>query len=101
MVHFLRKLQKMVTDECDSTVIRWQNGAIVIVSPQALIDGVLNKYFRHSNYTSFQRQLNYFGFKKVAGGRNKNNMAVYVNAELEGRPVDALLACKKRSSRPS
>jgi HSF-type DNA-binding len=43
------------------------SGRIEVHSPQKLESHVLKKYFRHSKFASFQRQLNYFGFRKLAG----------------------------------
>ena len=63
---FLRVLYTMVDDtDCDY-VIRWghMGTAIEIVNVQAMSDVVLPKYFSHQKFTSFQRQLNYFGFRK-------------------------------------
>jgi hypothetical protein len=42
-------------------------GQIEVHNPHKLESDVLKKYFRHSKYASFQRQLNYFGFRKLAG----------------------------------
>ena len=36
-------------------------------NPPQLAAEILPKYFRHSRFSSFQRQLNNFGFKKIEG----------------------------------
>jgi hypothetical protein len=36
-------------------------------NPEKLSTDVLPKYFRHGHFSSFQRQLNNFGFKKIEG----------------------------------
>ena len=42
--------------------IRWRNGDIVIPDPAALER--LSTYYKHSKYSSFQRQLNNFGYRR-------------------------------------
>jgi hypothetical protein len=51
---------------------------IEVHSPHKLETHVLNRYFRHSKFASFQRQLNYFGFRKLAG-KGKMAPCSYVN----------------------
>lgn len=53
-------------------------GKIEVHSPHKLESHVLNHYFRHSKFASFQRQLNYFGFRKLAG-KGKMAPCSYVN----------------------
>mmetsp|Transcript_2936 Transcript_2936/g.9168 ORF Transcript_2936/g.9168 Transcript_2936/m.9168 type:complete len:186 (+) Transcript_2936:44-601(+) len=51
-------------------VIRWtQEGrAFMIMDLPAFIKHTLVKYFRHTRYASFQRQLNLYGFRKNQSG---------------------------------
>ena len=67
---FLYQLTKMLTDD-NRSIIEWSTfsgaGRIEVHAPTRLEKEVLGKYFRHSKYSSFQRQLNYFGFRKIAG----------------------------------
>lgn len=45
---------------------RCDNGkSLLIVNPQLLTHQVFPLYFKHSNFLSFVRQLNFYGFKKI------------------------------------
>ena len=61
-----------------TTATFFNTGRIEVHSPQKLESHVLKKYFRHSKFASFQRQLNYFGFRKLAG-KGKMAPCSYVN----------------------
>jgi len=95
VAEFLYQLTKMLTDD-NTQVIEWTAGRICVHDPQKLADTVLHKYFRHSKYASFQRQLNYFGFRKIAG-KGKMSPCSYVNdaATLDLR---SLLFIKRKTS---
>ena len=67
--------------EDNKDIIEWNDGKVMIHNPPKLASDVLRKYFRHSKYASFQRQLNYFGFRKTAG-KGKMAPCTYVNAEV-------------------
>ncbi|KAJ0406008.1 hypothetical protein ATCC90586_001354 [Pythium insidiosum] len=62
---FLRFLFQMLEYE-DRSVICWSHKgtAFQIREPEELARNILPKYFKHNKVSSFQRQLNYFGFKK-------------------------------------
>ncbi|GAB9470064.1 Hsf-type dna-binding protein [Globisporangium polare] len=62
---FLKSLRQILDCE-DQRILRWtQDGrAFEIHDLQRMMDVVLPKYFKHAKYTSFQRQLNYFNFRK-------------------------------------
>ena len=90
---FLYQLTKMLTDD-HREIIEWSNAKIEVHNPHRLESEVLNKYFRHSKYASFQRQLNYFGFRKLAG-KGKMAPCSYVN-ENATTDLRSLLRMKVR-----
>jgi hypothetical protein len=71
-------------------------GKIEVHSPQKLESQVLHKYFRHSKFASFQRQLNYFGFRKLAG-KGKMAPCSYVNDDTT-LDLRSLLLIKRKAS---
>jgi hypothetical protein len=72
-------------------------GKIEVHSPHKLETHVLEKYFRHSKFASFQRQLNYFGFRKLAG-KGKMAPCSYMNDAATG-DLGSLLLIKVRTIR--
>ena len=60
-------------------------GGIVIPSPSAL-EGILGKYYRHSKYASFQRQLNNFGFHRQWG----TGATIYRRSPEAGGRIDSV-----------
>nr|XP_012594257.1 heat shock factor protein 3-like isoform X2 [Microcebus murinus] len=64
---FLAKLWALVDDTVLDDVIGWnENGQTFrIVNEQIFAKDLLPKYFKHNNISSFIRQLNMYGFRKV------------------------------------
>lgn len=95
VAEFLYQLTKMLTDE-NSEIIEWVEGRIKVHHPERLESEVLHKYFRHSKFASFQRQLNYFGFRKIAG-KGKMSPCSYVN-ENATSDIRSLLHIKRKTN---
>ncbi|XP_019083238.1 PREDICTED: heat stress transcription factor A-8-like isoform X2 [Camelina sativa] len=69
---FLRKCYEMVDDSSTDSIISWSTSAdnsFVILDTTVFSVQLLPKYFKHSNFSSFIRQLNIYGFKKVDADR--------------------------------
>jgi hypothetical protein len=63
---FLIKIYAIVDDPANSNLIHWDaDNSFCVENPQAFSTTVLPKYFKHSNFCSFVRQLSTYGFRKV------------------------------------
>jgi len=95
IAEFLYQLTKMLEDDNDE-VIEWSRARIKVHFPDRLEKEVLHKYFRHSKFASFQRQLNYFGFRKIAG-KGKMSPCSYVN-DAASSDIRSLLHIKRKTN---
>lgn len=59
-------------------VISWQphGRAFVVHKPKEFTDHVMPKYFRQSKLTSFQRQLNLYGFSRLTRGNDAGGKSI-------------------------
>ncbi|OBT72078.1 hypothetical protein VF21_09044 [Pseudogymnoascus sp. 05NY08] len=64
---FIHKLYNMLEDPSISHLISWSNSdESFVMSPSNDFSKVLSQYFKHTNISSFVRQLNMYGFHKVS-----------------------------------
>ncbi|KPI42971.1 Transcription factor SFL1 [Cyphellophora attinorum] len=64
---FIHKLYSMLEDRTISHLISWSNNNdSFVMSPSNEFSKVLAQYFKHTNVSSFVRQLNMYGFHKVS-----------------------------------
>lgn len=63
---FLTKTYHMI-EKCDQEIATWsENGDnFVVKNVEKFASSVLPQYFKHSNFSSFARQLNFYGFRKL------------------------------------
>ncbi|CAH0476416.1 unnamed protein product [Peronospora belbahrii] len=96
---FLLLLYEILEVE-SSRVIRWSEDglALQILDPVTVTEQILPKYFNHTNFHSFQRQLNYFGFRKWT--KSKTDICTFSHPFFrENQPKLLLLIKRKKAPR--
>jgi heat shock transcription factor len=68
---FLVKTYRLVDDPSTDHIVSWgdQNNTFVVWRPKEFSASLLPSYFNHTNFSSFVRQLNNYGFRKTVRGR--------------------------------
>lgn len=65
---FLSKTYDMVDDVLTDDIVSWSpssDNSFVVWTPSEFCTHLLPKYFKHNNFSSFLKQLNTYGFRKV------------------------------------
>ena len=77
---FVPKTWTMIND-CDRAICEWtEDGTTFVVKDIEIFAAeIIPQYFKHSNFSSFVRQLNFYGFRKV----KKESIRISAAQELE------------------
>ncbi|XP_071719222.1 heat stress transcription factor A-6b-like [Rutidosis leptorrhynchoides] len=64
---FLTKIYDMVDDKTMDCIVSWsrEGQSFVVWDPHTFSTNLLPRYFKHNNFSSFVRQLNTYGFRKI------------------------------------
>lgn len=80
------KLYQLLESNEHSAIISWQphGRCFIMHKPKEFLEQVMPRYFRQSKITSFQRQLNLYGFHRLTSGPDKGGY--YHERFLRGKP---------------
>ncbi|KAG7566815.1 Winged helix DNA-binding domain superfamily [Arabidopsis suecica] len=95
---FLTKTFEMVGDPNTNHIVSWNRGGIsfVVWDPHSFSATILPLYFKHNNFSSFVRQLNTYGFRKIEAERWE-----FMNEGFLMGQRDLLKSIKRRTSSSS
>ena len=81
---FLQKLFQIVSHEAPYCKWNKDGDTIIVLSPDEFSAKVLPKYFKSNNFSSFVRQLHFYGFRKT--DKDKNSWEFQHAKFLRGQP---------------
>lgn len=86
----LHIILKILEEEGNDCIISWlpHGRAFVIHNPSRFEQEVVKRFFKHSQISSFRRQLNLYGFLRLSNGRDTG--AYYHQLFLRGKPILSL-----------
>jgi len=63
---FLKKTFHMI-NTCDPEIAAWSEDGLtfIVKDPDTFASDVIPQFFKHNNFSSFVRQLNFYGFRKI------------------------------------
>ena len=103
---FIHKLYAMLEDDTISHLISWSSqGDSFVMAPSPDFSKVLAQYFKHTNISSFVRQLNMYGFHKVSDVFHTGNQDQTMwefrhgNNSFKRGDTSSLREIKRRASR--
>eukprot|EP00566_Odontella_aurita_P010848 CAMPEP_0113588380 /NCGR_PEP_ID=MMETSP0015_2-20120614/35477_1 /TAXON_ID=2838 /ORGANISM="Odontella" /LENGTH=396 /DNA_ID=CAMNT_0000494235 /DNA_START=193 /DNA_END=1383 /DNA_ORIENTATION=+ /assembly_acc=CAM_ASM_000160 len=93
---FLQNTYRMI-DSCDPSIASWWSDGetFLIKNPELLASVVIPQFFKHNKFSSFVRQLNFYGFRKIkndafngltAAGKESKSWRFRHEYFLRGRP---------------
>eukprot|EP00281_Chroomonas_sp_CCMP1168_P023031 CAMPEP_0206229276 /NCGR_PEP_ID=MMETSP0047_2-20121206/9611_1 /ASSEMBLY_ACC=CAM_ASM_000192 /TAXON_ID=195065 /ORGANISM="Chroomonas mesostigmatica_cf, Strain CCMP1168" /LENGTH=489 /DNA_ID=CAMNT_0053652565 /DNA_START=375 /DNA_END=1841 /DNA_ORIENTATION=+ len=94
---FVAKLVKMLSKPQFQSCIQWGSDGTTIVVPDivAFSNKVLPQFFKHSNFASFVRQLNVYGFHKTT---QESDRSEFQNKFFRKDQPDLMKQIKRKSS---
>ncbi|KAM0754295.1 hypothetical protein T439DRAFT_285307 [Meredithblackwellia eburnea MCA 4105] len=105
---FLHKLYSMVNDPNTDHLIRWSDDgdSFYVMSAEKFGHELLPRFFKHSNFGSFQRQLNMYGFHKVPHlhqgvlqSDNDDSSMEFSNTNFARAQPDLLILIKRQKAK--
>lgn len=95
---FPQKLHEIISDEQNYEIIRWVNNgtAFKVMNSELFEANIVKKYFRQTKLTSFQRQLNLYGFRRMNKGDYHGS---YFHCNFQQNRLDLLVKVRRVSAK--